>query len=585
MKGLKKAAAFITALALIASIGSTVSATTYDPYYVYENWKNGVDVTQDADNGKDEPESEETKDTNEEQSSNDNEYSEAVQASIIKFYSYKSKVTVGSEFYARYKLTPSKAVDPVTFTTSSKKVAAVDDDGKITAVGAGTAIITVITESGKKDRFVLTVTEPEETENNTDVPENTESENTSSAADDSSDSSVKAKYMELESYSVTLYPGDTHQIRYELTPKNSTGEVTFRSLKKSIATVSEDGIVTAKKPGTAKISCQLKGGRSISFIVTVAKEEDDKDFMEYLETLEPEYNEYGQRVPSAVFFDDKSTSIKKGKTIELNSNVYPEKCVYTLTYSSSDEEIAKVSADGKVTGLKAGNAVITVSSDNGKTDEISITVYDSVIKGIDVSKWNGDINWKKISKSNMVQFAMIRASYGYEDIDPKLDENVKGCEKYDIPYGFYHYTYARNVNEARKEAAYFLNAIEGYSPEYPVVLDIEEDFYKHMSKKQVTEIVTTFMEALEDAGYFAMIYSYAKFFDDNLYMDQIKDYDIWVACWGDADKLAENYSYHYGMWQYSETGKIDGIDEYVDLNYLYKDYRTRILKNGLNNLE
>lgn len=68
-------------------------------------------------------------------------------------------------------------------------------------------------------------------------------------------------------------------------------------------------------------------------------------------------------------------------------------------------------------------------------------------------------------------------------------------------------------------------------------------------------------------------------------MDKIEKYDIWVACWGDEEKLAENYSYHYGMWQYSEVGRISGIDEYVDLNYSFKNYRDTIRKYGLNNLK
>ncbi|MBQ5311246.1 MAG: hypothetical protein ILP19_04305, partial [Oscillospiraceae bacterium] len=69
-----------------------------------------------------------------------------------------------------------------------------------------------------------------------------------------------------------------------------------------------------------------------------------------------------------------------------------------------------------------------------------------------------------------------------------------------------------------------------------------------------------------------------------VYMDELMDYDIWVACWGGADKLAESYSYHYGMWQYSESGTMSGIPEDVDLNYAYKDYELIIKKYGLNNL-
>lgn len=142
--------------------------------------------------------------------------------------------------------------------------------------------------------------------------------------------------------------------------------------------------------------------------------------------------------------------------------------------------------------------------------------------------------------------------------------------------------YAENVEEASREADYFLDAISGYNPTYPVVLDIEESFYQKMSKKQVTDIVCTFMEKLEDAGYYAMIYSYAKFFDDNLEIDRVSRYDFWVACWGSHDRLNENFSYSYGMWQYSETGRISGCDEAVDLNYSYKNYPYIIKKYGLN---
>ena len=235
-----------------------------------------------------------------------------------------------------------------------------------------------------------------------------------------------------------------------------------------------------------------------------------------------------------------------------------------------------------MTGVSPGNATITLSTDNGLSDSIFITVYSSVLKGIDVSKWNGDINWKKVKASGKADFVMIRASYGSEDTDPKLDANVRGAESVGIPYGFYHYTYARTVAQAKQEAKYFLNAIKGYDPTYPIVLDIEEEFYKSMDRETVTEIVKTFMSAFEKAGYYAMIYSYSRFFDSCVYMDELTDYDVWVACWGDKEKLAESYGYYYGMWQYSETGKIAGIEEYVDLNYAYKDYRSVIIKYGLN---
>ena len=88
--------------------------------------------------------------------------------------------------------------------------------------------------------------------------------------------------------------------------------------------------------------------------------------------------------------------------------------------------------------------------------------------------------------------------------------------------------------------------------------------------------------AFEKAGYYAMIYSFAKFFDANVYMGDLVDYDIWIACWGDEEKLDNSFSYSYGMWQYSDSGLIEGIPEYVDLDYSYLDYPEIIRKAHLN---
>lgn len=593
---IKKITALITSFTLLCSMGAPVYAQFTDPasiYAQYANEKNKSESTQPAETEALPPddevkvtESEEIEETPEEKPAAEVKKAETsvkkvkTPAEEVSVYSFKSLIEVGDTFRIGYRLKPAKSDDYVTYTSSNKKVAEVDEDGKITGKGVGNAVITVTASSGKKDRFSLTVraasvTEPDSDE---DAPEDTDEAPKEIAPDLS-----EATDIELKHSSVTLYQGDTYKIQYELTPKNSTDSVTYRSVNKAVASVDENGVVTARGAGNTRIVCTTGSGAYTKLTVNVLEvmskeEESQKIEME----IEKEYNENGELVPSEVRFAEESASVKIGETVNLNARVYPSGCTYKYTIGSDNPSVAKVNSFGEVTGISAGNAIITITTDNGKTDSVYVTVYGNVIKGIDVSKWNGDINWKKVKKSGMANFAMIRASYGYEDTDPMLKKNVKGCEDNDIPYGFYHYMYAKSVSEAKKEAAYFLNVIQDYSPTYPVVLDIEEDFYKQMSKKEVTAIVTTFMEAMENAGYYAMIYSYAKFFDDNIIMDKIEKYDIWVACWGDESKLAENYSYHYGMWQYSETGKIAGIEEYVDLNFAYKDYRSTIKKYGLN---
>ncbi len=506
-------------------------------------------------------------------------------AQEVIIYSYKTKVNAGDTFKIGYRLKPSRSDDTVTYSVSNSKVAEIDSEGNVTAKKKGGVIITVKASSGVKDRFSLTVTEnksADEDEPQTDT-DNIPEDNDDAPSEPETDIS-EATDIELKHTAVTISEGETYKIRYELTPKNSTDTVSFRSINKAVASVSKDGTITARGAGNTRIVCQTGGGAYTKLSVTVLDVMTEEQQEQQIEqNIEKEYNESGELVPSEVRFGSESAGLMVGEQLSLDARIFPSGSVYTYTIKSDNTKVAKVNSRGVVTGISPGNAIITVTTNNGKSDSIYITVYDGVIKGIDVSKWNGDINWKKVKNTGMAQFAMIRASYGYEDTDPRLEQNVRGCEKNDIPYGFYHYMYAKNVAEAKKEAAYFLNVIQNYNPEYPVVLDIEEDFYKQMSKKEVTQIVTTFMEAVENAGYYAMIYSYAKFFGDSLIMDKIEKYDIWVACWGDEDKLAESYSYHYGMWQYSETGRIAGIEEDVDLNYSLKDYRAIIKKYGLNN--
>ncbi|MGN1135775.1 MAG: GH25 family lysozyme [Oscillospiraceae bacterium] len=598
-------AAVMSAVMAFGYVGTEVFAFT-DPADIYENYKNG-DHDSDDDysdgDGSDEITEEEydgdadVPDENESsETSSDNSDKEVKRpAEEVTITGYKTTVKVGDSFKIGYRLKPSKSDDTVTYKTSKKAVAKISSDGTVTAVGKGTAVITVTASSGVKDRFSLTVKEGDKSEEKTETDEDTSSdenaeyseEEQSEAQPSKSDTSdkSKAKEIELMRSSVTLIEGETYQIKYSLYPKNCTDTVSFRTLRKSIASVDSSGLVTAVGEGNTRIVCTTGSGLSVKLSVTVVKifSDEEKDSYEE-ENVEAEYDENGVLKPSKVVMDDESASLKIGETMKITGRVYPKGCSFTMSYKSSDKSVAKVSSKGVVTGVSEGSCVITATTDNGKTDELYVTVYGSVIMGIDVSKWNGEINWKKVKNSGMAGFAMIRASYGQEDIDPMLAANVNGCEKYDIPYGFYHYTYARSVSEAKAEAKFFLKTIKKYSPEYPVVLDIEEDFYKGMSKKKVTAIVTTFMEELEKAGYYAMIYSYATFFDDNLILDEIEDYDVWVACWGDEEMLSESYNYHYGMWQYSETGHISGIPEDVDLNYCYKDYRSIIRKYGLNNL-
>lgn len=201
------------------------------------------------------------------------------------------------------------------------------------------------------------------------------------------------------------------------------------------------------------------------------------------------------------------------------------------------------------------------------------------MKGIDVSSWQGDINWSKVAQSG-IGFAMVRASYGMNKQDNKFVRNMNGILGTGINSGAYHYTYATSVSEARAEAENFLNTIAPYSFYYPVALDIEDSSIASLGKSIATDIAFEFCDMVERSGYYICIYSNLNWFRNNLNMDRLSRFDIWLAQWSDNP----TYDREFGMWQYSSKGSVQGIDGNVDLDISYRDYPYIISSNNLNNV-
>ena len=202
------------------------------------------------------------------------------------------------------------------------------------------------------------------------------------------------------------------------------------------------------------------------------------------------------------------------------------------------------------------------------------------MRGIDISKHNGAVNWAQV-KADGVQFAILRAGYGKEasQKDTQLEANYAGCKSNGVPVGVYWYSYATTPDEARKEAAVCLSVIKGKTFEYPVYFDIEEPSVLAKGKAACTAIAKTFLEAVEQAGYFVGIYS-SKVHLENCITEELRArYAVWVAHYG-VDKTT--YHGQYGIWQKSSTGKVSGIRGNVDMNECYTDYPAAIRKKGLN---
>lgn len=202
------------------------------------------------------------------------------------------------------------------------------------------------------------------------------------------------------------------------------------------------------------------------------------------------------------------------------------------------------------------NAGVTI-----KTQKAADSIKDG-IRGIDVSKYQGDINWKKVARDN-VKFAIIRASYGTTN-DPKFVTNAKEAHANGLGVGAYHYATFTDTASMRKEAAHFISRLKKVNITYPVVLDLESATHKKMKKSTLTNLAIQFMEIVKAEGYDVMLYSYQNFIKDHLDVAKLSGYDLWVA-----NYLEQPTSFNHKMWQHTSYGVVSGISGRVDINIAY----------------
>ncbi|WP_285767077.1 GH25 family lysozyme [Peribacillus sp. SI8-4] len=187
------------------------------------------------------------------------------------------------------------------------------------------------------------------------------------------------------------------------------------------------------------------------------------------------------------------------------------------------------------------------------------------IKGIDVSHWQGAIQWGKVAKDG-VQFVFIKATEGtdYKKLS-YFKENAPKALAAGLKVGAYHYAKFSNVKEARAEAAYFLNAVCPIALTYPLVLDLEEN-KKAAGKHALTDAAVAFLEAVEEAGHIAMLYTGKSFLENVLDESRLAKYPLWIARYNSILGRSTD------IWQHSDSGKVDGIRTKVDLNIAYRDF-------------
>lgn len=241
------------------------------------------------------------------------------------------------------------------------------------------------------------------------------------------------------------------------------------------------------------------------------------------------------------------------------------------------------------TGVHGGDTVTDTSLENinrvvlSCNEETPDTNTIKVCNGIDVSKWQGDVDWQKVRAAG-IEFAMIKAGEGTE-VEPKFLQNIKGAKDAGIQCGIYWFSSAREPEEVPAEVAACIETIKPYQLEYPVVYDFEYRCFYDLEKdplandrQKCTDIIYAFLDGMENAGYYAMLYSNKNF--PKLYLDkkQLTDrFDFWYANYS-ASEPDETC----GIWQRSNKGRIDGINADVDLDISYVDYKSVMINNHLN---
>lgn len=198
-----------------------------------------------------------------------------------------------------------------------------------------------------------------------------------------------------------------------------------------------------------------------------------------------------------------------------------------------------------------------------------------MLKGCDVSSHNGDIDWGKVK--SQIDFAIIRLGYG-DNIDRQDDsyfiKNVNGCINNNIPFGVYIYSYATNLGgnaSIQSEVDHTKKMLSKISKKpFCVYIDMEDDSTIKLGKTLLTNFALEFCKQIKNVGYTAGVYANENWFKNYLQVSTIASYgySIWCAKYSDSKP---NISSNYDIWQYSSTGRINGINGNVDMNYMYNN--------------
>lgn len=247
-----------------------------------------------------------------------------------------------------------------------------------------------------------------------------------------------------------------------------------------------------------------------------------------------------------------------------------------IDYTLVDDIEHLIKSEDEIDEKAEDTAINEAEQDSDGTESNERLSDDEALFGIDVSKWNKDIDWKAVADAG-VDFAIIRCGYrgsktGALVEDPYFAKNIKEAEEAGIKVGIYFFTQAVNPVEAVEEASIAIALSRQYKLALPIFIDTEgaggNGRADGLDKDTRTAVCETFCRTVENAGLNAGVYASKHWLEHNLSTDRFTDYTIWLAQYS---KQA-TYEGDYALWQYTSAGTVDGINTRVDLNLCYKKY-------------
>lgn len=280
-----------------------------------------------------------------------------------------------------------------------------------------------------------------------------------------------------------------------------------------------------------------------------------------------------------------SSETTAGKTTTTSSKTTGETAASTLTTttvkttaaSSKTKTDKTTTSTTSTTKTETTTAQTTVSQSNDTTEVVTRT---PLYYGVDVSVYQKEVDWQQVKDSG-VDFAIIRAGYGkhVNQEDRYFDINMQNAKEAGIDCGAYWFSYALTPEDAEKEADAFYEVIKDYQFEFPIFFDYETMDQYNLDPEENSAIIHAFCDKMESYGYYVSLCSFVGFLNYRVEDEVLETFDTWIAHY---DVKVPWYSKSYGIWQYSCTGEVPGIDYDVDLNYAYYDYPAIMTENHLN---